>query len=328
MTDGDGSIGTPDGVHRVEFPVDWRPGHVAAYLLAGPEPVLVDAGTPGPDGREALVEGLAAAGHDLADVAHLVVTHPHVDHVGQVGTVVEAAAPTVYAPAATRDRFRVAADTFRERTEAAVAAAGAPPDRRADLASWVLGAMQAERDLLPAAAVDVGLSPGETRAVGDRRLEAVHAPGHQSDQLCYATAADDERVLLAGDAAIAPFRLVLTHAWLREPVTEAVAAFRAALDALAASGADRVLPGHGPVHADLRGAVAGSERSLGALLDGAVEAVGDGVATAYDLARRRADGERALGYLLPEAVATLAHLQREGRVVARTEDGVRRYDHP
>ncbi len=324
--DANRSAALPDGVHRIEFPVDWRPGHVAAYLLTGPEPVLVDAGVPGPEGREALTDGLAAAGYAVADVAHLVVTHPHVDHVGQVETVVDAAAPTVYAPAATRERFGRDAESFRERTEAAVVAAGVPPERRDRLSAWLLGAMQTERDLLAADAVDVGVEPGEMVTVGDRSFEPIHAPGHQSDQLCYMTAVGGRRVLLAGDAAIAPFRPVLTHAWLRPPVTDAASAYRRTLDALAELSVDRVLPGHGPVHADLAGAVAGSRRSLDALLDGTADAVAGGVETAFGLASRRADGERALGYLLPEAVAALAAVERTGRVAATTdEDGVRRH---
>ena len=36
-----------DDVHRIEFDVDWPPGHVGAYLLDTPEPILIDAGMTG-----------------------------------------------------------------------------------------------------------------------------------------------------------------------------------------------------------------------------------------------------------------------------------------
>jgi glyoxylase-like metal-dependent hydrolase (beta-lactamase superfamily II) len=92
-------------VHRIEFTVDWPPGHVAAYLVGGPEPLLIDAGMAGDRGRRELDAGIEAAGYDVADVSHLLVTHPHVDHIGRVGAVVDAADPTVYAPASVRERL-------------------------------------------------------------------------------------------------------------------------------------------------------------------------------------------------------------------------------
>ena len=58
-------------VHRIEFTVDWPPGHVAAYLVGGPEPLLIDAGMAGDRGRRELDAGIEAAGYDVADVSHL-----------------------------------------------------------------------------------------------------------------------------------------------------------------------------------------------------------------------------------------------------------------
>ena len=43
------SRSTQGRVHRLVFDVDWPPGHVACYLVDGPEPILVDAAAPDHD---------------------------------------------------------------------------------------------------------------------------------------------------------------------------------------------------------------------------------------------------------------------------------------
>ena len=59
---------------------------VAAYLLDGDEPALVDCG---PTSTLAvLLEGLAGNGLDVGDVRHLLLTHVHLDHAGAAGTLV------------------------------------------------------------------------------------------------------------------------------------------------------------------------------------------------------------------------------------------------
>ena len=88
---GDGSRVSPvaDRVTRLEFDIEWPPKHVAAYLVEGPEPVLVDAGAPGEEAREQFVSVLASHGYEPEDVEHVVVTHPHTDHTGQVPLLLE-----------------------------------------------------------------------------------------------------------------------------------------------------------------------------------------------------------------------------------------------
>ncbi|MFT4882229.1 MAG: glyoxylase-like metal-dependent hydrolase (beta-lactamase superfamily II), partial [Salinirussus sp.] len=102
-----GTEGTPslDGVVRIEFEVDWPPGHAVAWLVDGPEPVLVDAGAPGETATETLADALDTHGYGLGDIDHLVVTHPHSDHVGQVPTLLEAGA-RLYAPGPALEQLR------------------------------------------------------------------------------------------------------------------------------------------------------------------------------------------------------------------------------
>jgi glyoxylase-like metal-dependent hydrolase (beta-lactamase superfamily II) len=63
-----------------------NPHVIGLWLLDGPEPALVDCG-PAVCGA-ALRAGLSAAGLDLTDVAHLLLTHVHPDHGGGAGGLV------------------------------------------------------------------------------------------------------------------------------------------------------------------------------------------------------------------------------------------------
>lgn len=319
------SRGRAAAVHRVEFDVDWPPGHVAAYVLDGAEPVLVDAGMP--DDAATLQAGLADAGLALGDVEHLLVTHPHLDHVGCVGPVLMAADPTVYAPAGVRERFARDPEDVGDRVRANADAAGLTGQQREEAVRMAVESLERDADLLPVDAVDVWVEPDEPVAVGPHRVEPVHTPGHQADHCCYALDRGDERALLAGDMAIATFRSVLLHDGLDDGVVEAVGAYRTALDRLEALDVDRVYPGHGPVHRDLAGAVALARDSIRALLDRTHAAVGDGASTVPEVAVAIAD-ERPLRYMIPEATSALAQLRAEGRLERLRTDGVNRYRRP
>ncbi|MEF8842021.1 MAG: MBL fold metallo-hydrolase [Haloarculaceae archaeon] len=319
------------GVHRVEFDVDWPPGHVACYLLDGPEPTLVDAGTPedpdaenGADRERTLREGLAAAGVEPADVAHLVVTHPHVDHIGGVPTVLEAGDPTVYAPAGVRERFAGDADTLAERVERNATRAGIDGDHLEEAVAMAVRSLERDRELLPPSAVDRWVEPDEPFEVGGRVLEPTHTPGHQADHLVYRTDLGGESALLAGDTAMEPFRAVAIHDGLDDGVFEAFEAYYTALDRLETLDVDRVYPGHGAVHRRFDAIL---ERDLGSLdrrLDTVERAIGEDARTIPEVATRIA-GDRPIRYLLPEAYAAVVHLASVGRATVTIEDEVRNY---
>jgi len=125
--------------------------------------------------------------------------------------------------------------------------------------------------------------------------------------------------------AVEQFRSVSLHDGMDDGHREAVDAFYAALDRLAALEVDRVYPGHGPIHRDLQGVVRRDRESLDARLDAVRDLVADGHETAADVAFALA-GDRDVEYLIPEAMAALAHLEATGAVSVELDDGVRRYD--
>jgi glyoxylase-like metal-dependent hydrolase (beta-lactamase superfamily II) len=316
---------------RIEFEVDWPPGHVACYVLSGEEPALVDAGTPTGEAEwsvgepdRTLREGLATAGLGFADLEHLVITHPHVDHVGQVPAVLSAADPTVHVPAGVRERFGRDDDALEDRVRRNAQAAGVEGDLLSEAVDSAVDSLERDRGLCPPDAVDHWVEDGERFTVGGRELEAVHAPGHQADHLCYLTDLEGERALLAGDMAMEPFRAVAIHDGLDDGVSEAFGAFYGALDRLESLAVDRVYPGHGAVHDGFDRVIPRDRGSLDRRLAGVREAVADGHRTVAAVAARAA-GDRPVRYLLPEVYAAILHLVEAGELIERTEEGVGRY---
>ena len=314
---------TQGRVHRLAFDVDWPPGHVACYLVDGPEPILVDAATP--DNEAAFRDALDDHGYGPEDIEHVLVTHPHVDHVGQVPTVLAAGDPAIYAPAGVRERFARDPDDLATRVRRNCEAAGFPDEQREMAVEMAVESLERDSRLLAPESVDVWVDPGAEQRVGGLTVDPVHTPGHQADHLSYAADIDGERALLAGDMSIEPFRPVVMHDGLDDGHRESFEAFYVALDRLAALNVDRVYPGHGPVHGDLPGVVERDRRSLDERLDRVRELVGSDYSTVPGVAMALA-GDRDIKYLIPEAMGALAHLERHGEVTAELVDGVRQYD--
>lgn len=310
-------------IHRLEFDVEWRPGHVACYLVDGPEPILVDAALP--DHKDAFRDTLDEFDYEPADIEHVLITHPHVDHVGLVPTVLEAGDPTVYAPAGVRERFARDPEQLEARVHDNCEEAGFPDEQLQMAVDMAVDSLERDSSLLPTEAVDVWIEPGETTAVGTLDVDAVHVPGHQADHLAYPTEIDGESVLLAGDMGIETFRPVVMHDGLDDGHREAFDAFYTALDRLEALDIETVYPGHGPVHDDLTGAVERHRESLKERLEEVERLLEDGYSTVPGVAMAMA-GEREVKYLIPETMSALAHLDRKGAITSELRDGVRHYE--
>jgi glyoxylase-like metal-dependent hydrolase (beta-lactamase superfamily II) len=154
----------------------------SVYVVAAREPALVEAG-PGADGPSILA-GLERLGVGATDLAHIVVTHVHVDHAGGAGALLarfpraslwihERGAPHAVDPT------RLLASTARTYGEARMLALygttlPCPADR-------------------VRAVVD-----GDVIGLGDRRLEVLSTPGHASHHV--ALLDDVSGALFTGEA--------------------------------------------------------------------------------------------------------------------------------
>lgn len=317
-------LADPDDVHRIEFAVDWPPGHAAAYLLDCDEPVLVDAGVPGDRGEDELRERFDELGFEPGDVDHLLVTHPHSDHVGQVTTVLEAGDPTVYAPEGVRPRLNRATDNLAASVRSTAMEAGMSGQRADSAVKDAVNSLMRDRNLLPPEEIDVDLSYGETYEIASHTVEVIHTPGHQVDHACFQVAGRDDDLMFGGDMTIEPFRSAALNVGIDEGAYDSIRDFYAAYDRLSGRDIAAAYPGHGPVFTNYEAAIASSVEDLDGMVEHVYETLADlEPATPIEVGQERA-GNHLTAALL-DTIGALGHLDDEGRVTCELVDGVREY---
>jgi len=312
-------------VHRLEFDVDWPPGHVAAYLIDGPEPVLVDAGGPEEHNGDELLSGLDALGFAPGDVDHVVVTHPHTDHIGQVPALLDAGA-TLYAPRPAVEQLERDPEDLATGVRETAIETGLDPEGIDMHIERAVGSLERSRGLLPPERVDVAFDFDATFAVGDHEFEPIHTPGHQIHHACFQVIVGGSEALFSGDHLIEPFRAAALNVGLDQGAFDAVAAFYRGFDRLEGRDVDRVYPGHGPVFDDFEGVLQTSRDRL----DGTVASVERtlrerGTSSPIGLTLARVDELEHPAVLL-DTIGALGYLDEQGRATFEyDDDGVRRY---
>jgi glyoxylase-like metal-dependent hydrolase (beta-lactamase superfamily II) len=157
----------------------------AGYLIPGPSPALIETGSQ--SSVPTLLAELDALGVGAADLAHIVITHIHLDHAGGVGDVAKAF------PNATVHVHEKGARHLVDPSRLVASAAMVYGD--------LLDTLYGRLDPTPADRVHV-LEDGEAIEVGPgRRLVCVESPGHAKHHLAVHDEGDSgSGLLFAGDA--------------------------------------------------------------------------------------------------------------------------------
>lgn len=170
------------GITAIDTFYGGRERYTAAYLLTASEPCLVETGPT--NSREHVVEGLARLGIGPSDLAHVVVTHIHLDHAGGVGAIADAF------PRATIHVHRAGARHLAE------------PERLVASATRIYGEEGMARLFGPVLSVDAcrlrALDDGDRVDLGDRSLLAIETPGHAKHQVALVDSATG--AVFTGDA--------------------------------------------------------------------------------------------------------------------------------
>ncbi|PCR90873.1 MBL fold metallo-hydrolase [Natrinema ejinorense] len=317
-------------IHRLEFDVPWPPKHVAAYLLEGPEPILIDAGAPdetgGSDhaGETALREGLAEVDSEPAAIDHVIVTHIHSDHIGQLPAL-RAAGATVHAPKAGIERLEDDLDAVESGLRETAMSAGYSGDDLETVIEEELESRRRDRRLVDGESAQP-IDPTEPFAVGGREFRVFETPGHEIDHLCFETTVEGTDVLFAGDALIEPFRAGAFQVGFNHGAYDAVDAYYEAMDRLEETTATHVFPGHGPVFEDPQRVVETTQERLDTLLEetrAALETIEP--ATPLSIAEARVGNVRYHAPVL-DTLGALGTLEGQGRVSHDSEHGARYYE--
>jgi glyoxylase-like metal-dependent hydrolase (beta-lactamase superfamily II) len=170
------------GIRGIDTLMFGREKATSAYLVEADEPALVETG---PTTSVAAVrDGLATLGVGAGDLAHIVVTHIHLDHAGGAGAL---------AP-----HFPAATVWVHERGTPHLA----DPTKLVASAARIYGEETLHELFGPVEPISPdrlrSLTDGDVVSLGNRRIEAVYTPGHASHHVCLVDEATES--IFIGDA--------------------------------------------------------------------------------------------------------------------------------
>ncbi len=158
-----------------------EPGVIASYMLTGNDGVsLIDVGSAAT--TDQLVHSIRQTQHEPGDIVRIIVTHVHLDHAGASGTL------NLLAPNARVYVHPLGAPHLADPTKLVGSAARIYGDR--------MEALWGKTEPVPLANI-ISIEDGQTLQIGNRRLLALHTPGHAVHHIAYFDA--DRHELFAGD---------------------------------------------------------------------------------------------------------------------------------
>lgn len=317
-------VDVPERISRIEFDVEWPPGHVASYLILEPEVTLIDAGDPGTTNTQILTRELETIGLQISDISNVIITHPHIDHVGLVPEIRSNGNPTIYAPKPYQQTLTQSDEELQTSISQMATHAGVPNEEQQEFISHGFAHQQEIIDRLPADAIDEWIVPDSEITIGGWTFESIFTPGHQQHHICLLTNTDDGDLLFSGDMLIKPFRAAAVHANLSDDQTEAIQCYYDSLDTLSTIHVDMTFPGHGPIHTTYEDVLQTSYDSLDRLLERTKAAVNESGSHAVEVVSNRSD-KPAEGPWLPETIGALAYLESQGELASELREGVRYY---
>ncbi len=188
------------GIHRLPIPTPFAVGRVNCYLIEDDPLTLVDTGPNSGKSLDELTARLGERGHSIDDLGLIVLTHQHIDHLGLVEILVEHSGAEVAALGAAADRLAAFEEDAEREDEFAVEVMlrnGIPEDVTVALRS----VSRSFRGWGSRVEVTRPLADGEAVSLKDRRLEALHRPGHSPSDTVFWDA--ERRILIGGDHLIA-----------------------------------------------------------------------------------------------------------------------------
>ncbi len=307
-----------EDIYQLKLPVPLPLRFVSVYLISGGEGwTLVDTGYDYPPTYEVWKSGASALGIDLEnDVARILVTHFHPDHIGGSRWLQERTGAPVYLLEPEIENARrvwgegSGAQPFVE----ALKRHGMPPEIAREAAAGMRSGLDLPELMLP-------LRAGEKLDLGGLAPRIIPAPGHADHQFMLH---DEARgILFAADQVL--LEITPNIGLWPESESRPLARYLESLNSLRGLDADLVLPGHGPVFHDLAGRAAEISRHHDERL-GEMQAVLDNGAKApYAVSQMAFRGTLTLFqrcFALAETLAHLDHLELQGRAVRRAGEPV------
>jgi glyoxylase-like metal-dependent hydrolase (beta-lactamase superfamily II) len=182
------------GIHTIPVPTPFAVARINCYLIEGDPLTLIDAGPRSEKSWQGLEACINAAGHAAEDIELIVATHQHIDHIGQISTVVERSGAEVAAIDLVVPRlaeFNWGSEQEDQLAVNLMVRYGVPED----IANVLKEVTASFRELGAPVYVTRPFSAGESLTMGSRQYETFYRPGHSpSDTVFW----DEERKLMFG----------------------------------------------------------------------------------------------------------------------------------
>ena len=184
------------GIRRLAIPTPFAVGRVNVYLIEDEPLTLVDSGPNSGTSFDELQRGLAALGHELADIGLIIITHQHIDHLGLVSIVASHSSADVAAIDAAVlfvENYPDEAAADDEFALGLMLRHGIPED----VATALQSVSRTFRAWGARAKVTRVLRDGERIELRDRALEVHFRPGHSPSDTVFLE--PERRILIAAD---------------------------------------------------------------------------------------------------------------------------------
>jgi glyoxylase-like metal-dependent hydrolase (beta-lactamase superfamily II) len=312
-------------VTSIELPLDRR-RTVNAVLVEGSVLTLVDTGLGHEASWAALESGLAARGYLLADIQQIVITHAHTDHFGGAAAVARRSGAPVVADRGGAPILASYPASFQELNLPRIELcreAGAPEELIRQLQARQARYVESGEAVVATRTV----AAGDQLVLGDATWQVVETPGHAASEVCFFEPMT--RTLLSGDVVLGNGGANVTlYPYPRGRPARWVLDIMDSLEALAALGPERVLPGHGPeIARDAAAEIAARRARVGRRLGEVAGLVRGHHRTAWDVSLAIYPPPVAGTTLgLFQTIGYLEALEATGRVRSVVRGGNREYE--
>ncbi len=225
-------------VYRIRVPNPFVEGRTCVYVIAADPVTMIDSGIATDRAYEELIAGLREHGLDAGDVKRVILTHKHIDHIGNAWRFQQSGAEIMIHNCETESIADV--DPTGERFAATARARLAEwhvPDQIVAVATGDFAATW-KIESAPVTA----LADGQRLPLGDGHIEVIHTPGHTLGSVCLKYG----RSLFSGDHLLPDISSNvgggdLRHRGLLQHYLSSLTRIRDLSDA----GDLQVMPGHG-----------------------------------------------------------------------------------